>query len=304
VGEIGAFQIRPETALMPGYGIKSLFPEISSEIGAGKKYRTPTEAYEANKELIDATLRDTQKAEGFASDYLTRAEERLGSPEAALLSYNRGISGARKVDDPTQDPYYQGVMSFMGDDGLPSVLADRGVTAADLVQPDIDPGFMSAMASTPTSTTVVEEDYTTPVEIGTLFGQAVMADDLGEYIVGEDGEPIYLSEDQLAGVDRKARAEPKPAPTPMAVQLDAEEKAANAEAAAADSASEPTASDSRPPWVSPPATDDTTTTPPAAGAPAQSSGDDIAAQLAKMMTFSGSDSTSGVEQEIIDLQKI
>jgi len=303
VGEIGAFQIRPETALMPGYGIKSLFPEISSEIGAGKKYRTPTEAYEANKELIDATLRDTQKAEGFASDYLTRAEERLGSPEAALLSYNRGISGARKVDDPTQDPYYQGVMSFMGDDGLPSVLADRGVTAADLVQPDIDPGFMSAMASTPTSTTVVEEDYTTPVEIGTLFGQAVMADDLGEYIVGEDGEPIYLSEDQLAGVDRKARAEPKPAPTPMAVQLDAEEKAANAEAAAADSASEPTASDSRPPWVSPPATDDTTTTPPAAGAPAQSSGDDIAAQLAKMMTFSGSDSTSGVEQEIIDLQK-
>ena len=303
VGEIGAFQIRPETALMPGYGIKSLFPEISSEIGAGKKYRTAAEAYEANKELIDATLRDTQKAEGFASDYLTRAEERLGSPEAALLSYNRGISGARKVDDPTQDPYYQGVMSFMGDDGLPSVLADRGVTAADLVQPDIDPGFMSAMASTPTSTTVVEEDYTTPVEIGTLFGQAVMADDLGEYIVGEDGEPIYLSEDQLAGVDRKARAEPKPAPTPMAVQLEAEERAANAEAAAADSAPETPAPESRPPWVSPPATDDTTTTPPAAGAPAQSSSDDIAAQLAKMMTFSGGDSKSGIEQEIIDLQK-
>lgn len=303
VGEIGAFQIRPETALMPGYGIKSLFPQISSEIGAGKKYRTPAEAYEANKDLIDATLRDTQKAEGFASDYLTQAESRLGSPEAALLSYNRGISGAGKVEDPTQDPYYQGVMSFMGEDGLPSVLADRGVTAADLAQPDADAGLFSAMAATPTSTTVVEEDYTTPVEIGTLFGQAVMADDLGEYIVGEDGGPIYLSEDQLAGVDRNATAAPPPAPTPMAVQLDAEEKAANAEAAAADSASEPTASDSRPPWVSPPATDDTTTTPPAAGAPAQSSGDDIAAQLAKMMTFSGSDSTSGVEQEIIDLQK-
>jgi hypothetical protein len=50
-------------------------------------------------------------------------------------------------------------------------------------------------------------------------------------------------------------------------------------------------------------TGDTATTPPAAGAPAQSSGDDIAAQLAKMMTFSGGDSSSGVEQEIIDLQK-
>jgi hypothetical protein len=158
VGEIGAFQIRPETALMPGYGIKSLFPEISAQIGAAKKYKTASEAYKANKELIDSTLRDTKKAEAFAGDYLGKAEDRLGSLESALLSYNRGISGAGKVEDPTQDPYYKGVMGFMDDDnasptmtadsGLEAVLADRGMTAGDLFQQDADPGLMSAMADT------------------------------------------------------------------------------------------------------------------------------------------------------------
>jgi hypothetical protein len=149
VGEIGAFQIRPETALMPGYGIKSLFPEISAQIGAAKKYKTASEAYKANKELIDSVLRDTKKAEDFAGDYLGKAEDRLGSLESALLAYNRGISGAGKVEDPTQDPYYKGVMGFMdSNDEFPATLADRGVTAADLNQPDADPNFMSAMAAT------------------------------------------------------------------------------------------------------------------------------------------------------------
>lgn len=158
VGEIGAFQIRPETALMPGYGIKSLFPEISAQIGAAKKYKTASEAYKANKELIDSALRDTKKAEAFAGDYLGKAEDRLGSLESALLAYNRGISGAGKVEDPTQDPYYKGVMGFMDDDnasptmtadsGLGAVLADRGMTAGDLFQQDVDPGLMSATADT------------------------------------------------------------------------------------------------------------------------------------------------------------
>lgn len=158
VGEIGAFQIRPETALMPGYGIKSLFPEISAQIGAAKKYKTASEAYKANKELIDSALRDTKKAEAFAGDYLGKAEDRLGSLESALLAYNRGISGAGKVEDPTQDPYYKGVMGFMDDDnasptmtadsGLEAVLADRGMTAGDLFQQDVDPGLMSATADT------------------------------------------------------------------------------------------------------------------------------------------------------------
>jgi hypothetical protein len=149
VGEIGAFQIRPETALMPGYGIKSLFPEISAQIGAAKKYKTASEAYKANKELIDSVLRDTKKAEDFAGDYLGKAEDRLGSLESALLAYNRGISVAGKVEDPTQDPYYKGVMGFMdSNDEFPATLADRGVTAADLNQPDADPNFMSAMAAT------------------------------------------------------------------------------------------------------------------------------------------------------------
>jgi len=276
VGEIGAFQIRPETALMPGYGIKSLFPEISAQIGATKKYKTASEAYKANKELIDSVLRDTKKAESFAGDYLGKAEDRLGSLESALLAYNRGISGAGKVEDPTQDPYYKGVMGFMDDNkasptmtadsGLEAVLADRGMTASDLFQQDVDPGLMSAMAATSAPAAVATGDSTDPVEIGTLFGKAVMSDDLGEYIIGEDGEPIYLDDNQLAGVDRKAKAEPKPAPTPLGEKLAKEEADANAAAAAAaeaDKKAEKKEPDTRPPWVSPKTETTKTTTPPA-----------------------------------------
>lgn len=274
VGEIGAFQIRPETALMPGYGIKSLFPEISAQIGATKKYKTASEAYKANKELIDSALRDTKKAEAFAGDYLGKAEDRLGSLESALLAYNRGISGAGKVEDPTQDPYYKGVMGFMDDDnasptmtadsGLEAVLADRGVNASDLFQQDVDPGLMSAMAATSAPATVTTGDSTDPVEIGTLFGKAVMSDDLGEYIIGEDGEPIYLDDNQLAGVDRKAKAEPKPDPTPLGEKLAKEEDDANAAAAAeTEKKADEKKSETRPPWVSPKTETTETTTPPA-----------------------------------------
>jgi hypothetical protein len=328
VGEIGAFQIRPETALMPGYGIKSLFPEISSEIGAGKKYRTPAEAYEANKDLIDATLRDTQKAEAFASDYLTQAESRLGSPEAALLSYNRGISGAGKVEDPTQDPYYQGVMSFMGDDGLPSVLADRGVTAADLAQPDADAGLFSAMAATPSAATqmpnippniikdasgraIGDASYGPRIRAAMEAGDEELANQLVAQGLNEANffEQMYknIDPDDLGNVGQDAVTSgigsittpvgPEtidPAQMMQVLPLDPTQKTISGGTVEEDVAESETVE---------PTTGDTATTPPAAGAPAQSSGDDIAAQLAKMMTFSGGDSSSGVEQEIIDLQK-
>ena len=42
---VGLSQIRPSTAIMPGYGVKSMFPELESQIGKGKKYATANEAY-------------------------------------------------------------------------------------------------------------------------------------------------------------------------------------------------------------------------------------------------------------------
>ncbi len=37
IGERGLGQIRPTTAIMPGYGVQSLFPELANQIGRGKK---------------------------------------------------------------------------------------------------------------------------------------------------------------------------------------------------------------------------------------------------------------------------
>ena len=56
--EVGLAQIRPSTAIKPGYGVASLFPELESQIGKGKKYSTVAEAYEDNKELVDKRLEE------------------------------------------------------------------------------------------------------------------------------------------------------------------------------------------------------------------------------------------------------
>ena len=94
---VGAFQIRPETAIQPGYNIPSLFPKLSAEIGAGKKYATAKEAYLANKEEVDAVLMDPLEAEAFVMDYHNIATEILGSPEAAILAYNQGIGSVQNA---------------------------------------------------------------------------------------------------------------------------------------------------------------------------------------------------------------
>ena len=47
--EVGLGQIRPTTAIMPGYGVQSLFPELANQVGKGKKYATAQEAYLDNK---------------------------------------------------------------------------------------------------------------------------------------------------------------------------------------------------------------------------------------------------------------
>ena len=122
--EVGAFQIRPSTALLP-VGGKSMFPEIAAQIGPGKKYKNADEAYLDNKDMIDSALEDIGKSRQFAGDYLGELRSRAGSDEGAIAAYNRGLGGLKGVKDPTQLDYFKGVSSFMPEQDTPSLI-DRG----------------------------------------------------------------------------------------------------------------------------------------------------------------------------------
>lgn len=110
-GEIGPLQIMPSTAIMPGYGIKSLFPELESAIKRGD-YEDAAAAYAANKEMVDEALMSGQRVEPFVLDYLDRAEAILGNRNLALLAYNQGIGGTEGFEgDPTETDYVSGVLA-------------------------------------------------------------------------------------------------------------------------------------------------------------------------------------------------
>ena len=111
-GEVGPFQVMPTTALMPGYGMLQLFPEISAQIGKGKKYETAEQAYADNKEKIDSVLMSGEKTEPFVKSYLDAAEKKLGSRDLALLAYNQGIGGTEGFKgNPLDTDYVSGVKS-------------------------------------------------------------------------------------------------------------------------------------------------------------------------------------------------
>jgi len=112
-GEVGPFQIMPTTALMPGYGMLQLFPEISAQIGKGKKYETAEQAYADNKEKIDSVLMSGEKTEPFVKSYLDTAQKNLGGDRnLALLAYNQGIGGTKGFKgDPLDTDYVSGVKS-------------------------------------------------------------------------------------------------------------------------------------------------------------------------------------------------
>ena len=129
--EVGAFQIRPSTALLP-VGGKSMFPELSAQIGEGKKYKNADEAYLDNKEMIDSALEDIGKSRQFAGDYLGALRSRAGSDEGAIAAYNRGLGGLKGVKDPSQLDYFKGVSSFMPEQDAPSLI-DRGKDLASSV---------------------------------------------------------------------------------------------------------------------------------------------------------------------------
>ena len=110
-GEIGPLQIMPTTAIQPGYGIKSLFPELQKAVQSGD-YESALAAYKANKAMVDEALMSGQKVEPFVMDYLDKAEAILGNRDLALLSYNQGIDGTKGFEgDPSKTDYVSGVTS-------------------------------------------------------------------------------------------------------------------------------------------------------------------------------------------------
>jgi hypothetical protein len=144
---VGPYQIRPTTALSPGYGIASMFPEIAAQVGGKRKYKTFEEAYAENKEEIDKALMDPRKSEKFAGQYLDKAMEELGDRDRAALAFNLGIEGARGFqNDPSKASYVQKVRGFESQYGDQEVLP--GVTVADMMQQDAEPGMFSALAAT------------------------------------------------------------------------------------------------------------------------------------------------------------
>lgn len=122
--EVGISQIRPSTALMPGYGVTSMFPEIAAKIGEGKEYATVGDAYLANKELIDAGLEDPERSTAFTSDYLTAMRGEFDDDARALAAYNVGPGAAADLENPAEFGYVTDVLGRM--EGEPSMLAQLG----------------------------------------------------------------------------------------------------------------------------------------------------------------------------------
>jgi len=154
--EVGLTQIRPGTAIMPGYGVQSMFPEISSLIGPGKKYDTNKmsvadavqKAYEDNKELVDSGLIDPERSTSFSRDYLTAmSKEFPGDPNRALAAYNVGPDAAANLEDPSGFDYVKKVLSRVADaaKSVGSKVAEAAIpsaSAANLSEIQaLDPSF-------------------------------------------------------------------------------------------------------------------------------------------------------------------
>lgn len=122
--EVGISQIRPSTALMPGYGVTSMFPEIAAKIGEGKEYATVGDAYLANRDLIDAGLEDAARSTDFTREYLTAMRGKFDDDARALAAYNVGPGAAADLENPAEFGYVTDVLGRI--EGEPSMLAQLG----------------------------------------------------------------------------------------------------------------------------------------------------------------------------------
>jgi len=111
--EVGLAQIRPSTAIKPGYGVKSMFPELESQIGKGKKYATANEAYADNKEMVDARLEEGDTSANFMKDLLTGYRKNIDTDAGAISAYNVGPTGLKNIKNPAEFKYFTEVASKM-----------------------------------------------------------------------------------------------------------------------------------------------------------------------------------------------
>jgi len=113
VGERSAYQIRPETLLDFGRGYQSyqpIFPEITDQIGEGKKYATAADAYSDPqvKSMVDTYLADPSNARDAAMGILSSAYTETGDIDKAIMAYNAGLPGVLKGSQAGL-PYLKGV---------------------------------------------------------------------------------------------------------------------------------------------------------------------------------------------------
>jgi len=98
---------------MPGYGVKSMFPELESQIGKGKKYATAQEAYLDNKEMVDTRLEEGDTSKNFMADLLTGYRKNTDTDAGAISAYNVGLGGLKNIKNPADFKYFTEVASKM-----------------------------------------------------------------------------------------------------------------------------------------------------------------------------------------------
>lgn len=111
--EVGLGQIRPTTAIMPGYGVQSLFPELANQVGKGKKYATAQEAYLDNKEMVDSKLEEGSTSRKFMADLLTGFRKNTDTDAGAISAFNVGMGGLKNLSNPADFKYFTEVTEKM-----------------------------------------------------------------------------------------------------------------------------------------------------------------------------------------------
>ena len=129
--EVGLSQIRPSTAIMPGYGVKSMFPDLESQIGKGKKYATAQEAYLDNKEMVDARLEEGDTSKDFMADLLTGYRKNTDTDAGAISAYNVGLGGLKNIKNPADFSYFKDVVSKMSPVEYDATPIKSGIMSAE-----------------------------------------------------------------------------------------------------------------------------------------------------------------------------
>jgi hypothetical protein len=134
--EVGLSQIRPSTAIMPGYGVKSMFPELESQIGKGKKYATAQEAYLDNKEMVDARLEEGDTSKDFMADLLTGYRKNTDTDAGAISAYNVGLGGLKNIKNPADFSYFKDVVGKMSPVEYDATPIKSGIMSAEAATDD------------------------------------------------------------------------------------------------------------------------------------------------------------------------